>query len=513
MSIATQLQSSRILPQNIVIAGGGTAGWMAAALLSRMMGHCTNITLVESAAIGTVGVGEATIPPIRSFNEMLGIDEADFLAATNATYKLGIEFENWTRQGHSYFHPFGVHGASPDARYLHHYWLKLRAADDTRSLEDYSLCTVAARLGKYAPPSKDTNSIQSVLGSAFHFDASLYAAYLRRYAEARGVTRLEGRISDVQLSGESGDIEALLLEDGRRLEGELFLDCTGFRALLIGEALGAGFDDWGQYLPCDRAIALPSANVGPLVPYTRSTAHSAGWQWRIPLQHRTGNGHVYCSEYLSEDEALAVLRANVPGEQLADPNFLRFTTGVRRQHWVKNCVAIGLSGGFLEPLESTSIHLIQSGLTKLLDFFPGNDFADANRDEYNRLTRAEFTEIRDFLVLHYKATERNDSAFWDYCRNMVVPKSLEDRIALFRGNGRIPPRAHDLFTLTSWVAVFIGQGVMPEAYDPLVDGHDMAAVRQRMTQALEQINLASSRMPTHEQFIQHALRHRQKLAG
>ncbi len=493
------------LPKKILIVGGGTAGWMTAAALARMLAHKVSITLVESEAIGTVGVGEATIPPIRSFNALLGLDEAEFMAETKATYKLGIEFENWTRQGHRYFHPFGLHGASPDARYIHHYWRKLRAQGYAPELEDFSICAVAAKLGRAGLPGSDPASVMSTFGSAFHFDAGLYAAYLRRYAEARRVTRVEGKVAVVRLRGHDGFIEGVTLEDGRTLEADFFIDCSGFRGLLIEQALGAGYDDWTRYLPCDRAIAVPCARTGMTSPYTRSVAHRAGWRWRIPLQHRTGNGIVYASAHMSDDEALGILMAGLDGDALAEPNFLRFKTGMRRRFWVKNCLAIGLSSGFMEPLESTSIHLIQAGITKLLDFFPGQDFKAANTDEYNRLARLEFEEIRDFLILHYKATERDDSAFWTYCRTMEVPDGLRRRMALFRAYGRIPPRAYDLFTATSWIAVFIGQGILPESHDPLVDAHEMADIHARLEDARRRIRETAAGLPPHDELLGHLL--------
>ncbi|WP_262690637.1 tryptophan halogenase family protein [Kordiimonas aestuarii] len=500
------------LPHKILIVGGGTAGWMAAAALSRMLAHRVEITLVESDAIGTVGVGEATIPPIRSFNQILGIDEAEFMEQTKATYKLGIEFENWTREGHSYFHPFGLYGASPDARYLHHYWLKLASEGTVPPLDEFSICAQAAKRGRCGMPSGDASSVLSAFGSAFHFDAGLYAAYLRRYAEARRVTRIEGRVEAVKLRGSDGFIEAVTLEGGRTLEADFFIDCSGFRGLLIEEALGAGYDDWTRWLPCDRAVAVPCARMGKTNPYTRSVAHRAGWRWRIPLQHRTGNGVVYASQHMSDDEALAHLMGNLDGEALAEPNFLRFRTGVRRKFWDKNCLALGLSSGFMEPLESTSIHLIQAGITKLLDFFPGHDFKVANTAEYNRLARVEFEEVRDFLILHYFATERTDSDFWNYCRTMSIPETLQRRIALFRAYGRIPPRAYDLFTSTSWIAVFLGQAVVPEGYDPLVDAHDITSIRERLESARHRIRQAAEGLPAHDELISHLLTRARRVA-
>ncbi|TNE63958.1 MAG: tryptophan 7-halogenase [Alphaproteobacteria bacterium] len=491
----------RILPRRLLIVGGGTAGWMTAAAMSRMFGHVVEITLVESADIGTVGVGEATIPPIRTFNNLLGIDEGEFLAATRGTYKLGIEFTNWLEEGHSYFHPFGLHGASPDARYLHHYWLKLRRAGYTAPLDDFSICALAAKAGRCAAPAADPRSPLSAFGSAFHFDASLYARFLRTYAEARRVTRVEGKVTGVLQEGDSGFITGVQLEGGRVLEADFFVDCSGFRALLIGGALGVGYQDWRHWLPCDRAVAIPCAKVGPAIPYTRSTAHTAGWRWRIPLQHRTGNGSVYASHHMSDEEATADLLANLDGEALAEPNLLRFTTGMRDKVWDRNCVAIGLSSGFLEPLESTSIHLIQAGITKLLDFFPSTGFSEAGTAEYNRLARIEFEEIRDFLILHYKATRRRDSAFWRYCADMEIPETLRHRMALFAAEGRIPPRAYDLFTSTSWIAVFLGQGVEPVAYDPLVDAHNLSDIRARLDGDRARLRDTAMRLPPHEDFI------------
>jgi len=492
---------SDILPKKILIVGGGTAGWMTAAALSRMFGHCCDIKLVESEAIGTIGVGEATIPPIRNFNGMLDIPEADLLEKTQATYKLGIEFTDWTRLGQSYFHPFGVHGASVDAKYLHHFWLKLKSMGSEVPLEEYSLCSVAAKMGKCASSTKDFRSIFSTVGSAYHFDAALYAKYLRGYAEARRVERVEGKVKDVQLRSTDGFIESVQLENGQVLEADFFIDCSGFRGLLIEGALEAGYDDWAHWLPCDRAIAVQCERQKSIIPYTRSTAKSAGWQWRIPLQHRTGNGLVYCSEHISDDEAAGTLLSDLDGKPLAEPNFLRFKTGVRRKFWIKNCVALGLASGFMEPLESTSIHLIQAGITKLLDFFPGRDFEQANIDEYNRLSRIEFEEIRDFLILHYYATERTDSDFWNYCRTMAIPETLQRRIDLFRSYGRFPRRAYDLFTETSWIAVFIGQGIIPQKYDPLVDIHDIQSVKHRLADAHQKIQEAVANLPEHERFI------------
>lgn len=490
------------LPRSIAIIGGGTAGWMAAAALSRLVGGKSEITLVESAEIGTVGVGEATIPPIRNFNNILGLDEREFLRETKGTYKLGIEFCDWTRLGHSYFHPFGVHGADINGRYFHQYWLKLRQLGDETPIDDYSLCSIAAMNGKAGPLVTDPRSVFATFGSAFHFDAMLYAAFLRKYAEARGVKRLERKVVDVSLDGESGFIQSVRFEGGDSLEADFYVDCTGFRGLLIEGALKAGYEDWTPWLPCDRAVAMPCESAETLIPYTRSTARKAGWQWRIPLQHRIGNGYVYSSEHISDDEAAQTLLDNLDGAPIGEPRFLRFKAGRRRKFWIKNCLAIGLSAGFMEPLESTSIHLIQTGITKLLDLFPDRSFDPVDIEEYNRLTRLEFEGIRDFLILHYHATERDDSPFWDYCRTMDIPEPLAHRMALFRGRGRMPLRMpYDLFTDTSWIAVFLGQGVSPESYEPLIDAHDVNTVKDRLEAQKKMIAEASASLPSHADYV------------
>lgn len=489
------------LPESILIVGGGTAGWMAAAALARAVGRRCKIRLVESSEIGTVGVGEATIPAIRGFNHMLGLDEQDFLKYTHGTYKLGIEFRDWTRLNHSYFHPFGVHGGSLDATYTHQYWLRLHQMGEGGSLEDYSLCSVMAKLGRYMAPVTDPRSILSVVGSAYHFDASLYAQYLRLYAERLGVERLDRKVVDVALRGDDGFVDAVICETGERLAADFFIDCTGFTGLLIEKSLKTGYEDWTRWLPCDRAWAVPSSGDGRITPYTRSTARAAGWQWRIPLRHRVGNGHVFSSRHMTEEQARDILLSNLDGEPLADPKLLRFVTGRRRQVWVKNCLSLGLASGFLEPLESTSIHLIQTGITKLLDFFPGGRIDPAEVAEYNALAQAEFEAVRDFLILHYHVTERSDSAFWNHCRTMDIPDSLKGRIELFRRRGRVSTRARALFTDTSWIAVMLGQGITPEGYDPLVDLHPIEAVRERMTTMRTRIRQAAESMPAHEAFL------------
>lgn len=460
------------LIQRVVIVGGGTAGWMAAAAISKILAAMPGlvIELVESDAIGSVGVGEATIPQINLFNALLGIDERDFVRETNATYKMGIEFRDWTRVGHRYVHPFGSIGIDMLGIEFHHHWLKGRTLGDRSPLDAYSLSAVAGLQGRFARPRPDQpNSPLPRIGYAFQFDAALYGKYLRRMAESWGVRRTEGRIVDVERVSNNGFIERVVLEDGSKIAGDLFIDCSGFRGLLIEENLAAGFEDWSKWLPCDRAMVAPCESSGDHQPLTRSTAQPAGWQWRIPLQHRTGNGYVYSSAHLSDDEAAATLLANLDGKPLGDPRPLRFKAGYRRKAWVKNVVALGLAGGFLEPLESTSIHMVQSGIARLMTWFPSRRFDQAAIDRYNRLTEQEYVHIRDFLVLHYRATERNDSDFWNYCRQLELPDALLEKIDIFRRTGRVVRDQNELFSETSWLAVMAGQGIEAQAYHPAAD--------------------------------------------
>ena len=431
--------------RNVVIAGGGTAGWMAAAALSRMLPmDVTRIILVESDEIGIVGVGEATIPPIKTFNAMLGIDENEFVARTNGSFKLGIEFDGWLREGEAYLHPFGAYGRDINGVKFHHFWLKLQQQGFAVPINEFNMSAVAARHFRFERPNGNPASAASALDYAYHFDAGLYARFLRNYAEQRGVVRHEGKIDRVEQRDKDGYISALVMEDGAQIDGELFIDCTGFRALLIEETLKSGYEDWSHWLPCNRALAVPTARTEPLLPYTRSTARKAGWQWRIPLQHRTGNGLVYCSDHLSDDEAASILTDNLDAEMLADPRPLRFVTGRRKLAWNKNCVALGLAGGFLEPLESTSIHLIQAGISKLLALFPDKNFSARERDEYNRLTALQWEQIRDFLILHYRLNERPEP-FWQRCAAMDIPESLQRKIDLFAGRGRLFRHEDELF--------------------------------------------------------------------
>jgi len=487
----------------IVIVGGGTAGWMAAAALGRFLAHGnTRICLVESDEIGTIGVGEATIPPIRTFNGLLGIDESEFLKATQGTYKLGIEFVDWGGHGQRYFHPFGRYGRDIAGIDFHQLYLRERTRRALPDIETFCISAMAARAGRFGRPESDPARPEHDFNYAFHFDASLYARLLRRYAERLGVERVEGKVIDTLLDREHGLVEAISLADGRRIEGELFIDCSGFRGLLIEQALATGYEDWSQWLPCDRAIAVPSANVGPPEPYTRSTARVAGWQWRIPLQHRTGNGLVYASRFLDAPEAERILLDNLPGEALATPRHLSFVTGRRKLAWNRNVVALGLSAGFIEPLESTSIHLIQLGIAKLLALFPDRRLSPIERDEYNRSMQTTFESVRDFITLHYKLTARADTPFWSYCREMAVPESLQRRLALFRGRGRNLRVDGELFGLTSWVAVMLGQNAWPEDYDPAVDALDETKVTELIDRVHQSVGQAVRTFPSHLEFIQ-----------
>ena len=488
--------------KSIVIVGGGTAGWMTAAALAKVLGRdYADITLVESDAIGIVGVGEATIPQINTYNRMLGLDEDEFVRRTKGSFKLGIEFVDWTRLGHRYMHPFGSYGIDMEGLSFHAFWQRLKLAGLAADVADYSLMATAAKRNKFMRPFDAGNSPLSRITYAFHFDAGLYSLYLRSLAEESGVVRREGRIVNVVQRGEDGFIEAVELEDGDRVGGELFIDCSGFRGLLIEQTLKAGFADWSAWLPCDRAMVVPCEGVPELTPYTRSTAQKAGWQWRIPLQHRIGNGYVYCSNFISDDEATATLLANLDGEALAEPRQVRFTTGHRRKYWDKNCVAIGLSSGFMEPLESTSIWMIQTGIARLLSNFPDRNFSQVHIDRYNRVLIEETEYIRDFLILHYKASERDDSPFWDYCRNMDIPERLDEKIRLYRDNGRTFRENDELFNDTSWFAVLTGQYGAPRSYDPVADLLSLDETRQRLDQIRQAVANSADYMTDHREFI------------
>lgn len=488
--------------ERVCIVGGGTAGWMtAAALANRLHGLGVRIHLIESDEIGTVGVGEATLPHIRAFNATLGIAESDLMRATEATYKLGIEFCDWGRIGDRYIHPFGNYGPTDDGIPFYHQWLRLREQGDTTRLDEYSFPVIAAENNRFRHPGSDVRQVESSFGYAYQFDASLYARFLRQYAEARGVERVEGRVVDVALDGERGHVRDVTLADGRVVRADLFVDCSGFRGLLIEGALQSGYDDWSSWLPCNRAVAVPTDSRGPLGPYTRATARTAGWQWRIPLQHRVGNGHVYCSSFISDDDAQAQLVANLDAPMQAEPRRLRFTTGRRRDFWKRNVVAIGLASGFLEPLESTSIHLIQDGITELLALFPTRRFDPGDIDEYNRRMALHFERVRDFLLLHYVATEREDSEMWRHFRALTLPDSLQAKIDAWLTRGYVVPYQFGLFLPPSWVAVMLGQRLMPKGYDPRVLAQDDATIAARAAALRGAVAQAVQATPDHADYI------------
>jgi tryptophan 7-halogenase len=495
-------------PLRLVIVGGGTAGWMtAAAFASTFRAGQISIRLIESSEIGIVGVGEATLPHIRFFNRRMGIDERELMAHTQATFKLGIEFCDWARKGDSYVHPFGDFGTRAGPVQFHQLWMRQALAGKALPIEEYSLPIVAARQNRFALPAEDKNDVMSTFGYAFQFDASLYASYLRGFAEKRGVVRTDGKIVDVKLRGDDGRVESVKLADGAEVAGDLFIDCSGFRGLLIEQSLKTGYDEWTKWLPCDRAVAMPCENAGRLTPYTRATAREAGWQWRIPLQHRTGNGYVYGSHFISDDEAAAKLSSRLDGKPLGDPRFLRFTAGRRRKTWNRNVVAIGLAGGFLEPLESTSIHLIQVAITTLIDYLTeqslsdGGNFDTRTVEGFNRWIEMEYDRVRDFLILHYHATERDDSPIWNYCRTMPVPDSLAHKMELFRHRGHVVTYRDGLFLEPSWLAVYFGQRVMPTGVDPRAGAWSDAELADWLDIMHRRIADAVMRMEDHESFL------------
>ena len=489
--------------KDIVIVGGGTAGWMAAAAFTQMLKGACTVRLVESEQICTVGVGEATVPHLKRFNNMLQIDEIEFVKQTQSTFKLGIQFVDWLREGESYVHGFGTEiGRAMGMVPFHHYWLRAHQEGRAGELGDYTLNTVAAPRGKFMVSASDVPATSPLanIAYAYHFDAGLYARFLRAYAEQRGAERTEGIIASVDQDPESGFVRSVRLESGEEIAGDLFIDCSGFRGLLIEQALHTGYDDFTHWLPCDRALAVPCENAGPPTPYTRSTARAAGWQWRIPLQHRTGNGYVYSSRNISDDEAAATLLANLDGKPLADPRPLRFTTGRRKLCWNKNVVALGLSSGFMEPLESTSIYLIQSGIVKLLELFPREGFNQVLADKYNALLAFEFDRIRDFLVLHYHANERAEP-FWKECREMAIPEELQAKLDLFRDSGHVFREGEEMFAEISWTEVMIGQGILPRSYHPLVDRAPQADLYEFIDGVARTIATCVEAMPMHQQFI------------
>lgn len=487
---------------DITIVGGGTAGWMTAALISRLFTRGYRIRLIESEQIGIIGVGEATIPAIRTFNQLAGIDEAEMIRETQATFKLGIEFVNWREPGASYIHGFGNVGKDLLWLHTHQFWLKYAPRGLARAFDAYSINCAAARLNRFAQPdARKPDSPLADIDYAYHFDASLFAAYLRRRAEGLGVERIEGRIVDVALKPENGFVDHVTLDDGRAIGGDLFIDCSGMRGLLIGGALGVPYEDWDRWLVCDRALAVPCERVSPLTPYTRSTAHGFGWQWRIPLQHRTGNGVVYASAHVGDDEAAATLLANLDGQPLKDPLPVRFRPGRRARSFERNVVAIGLSGGFLEPLESTSIHLIQTAIFRLIALFPGGRFDAADVAEYNRQTAFEFEDVRDFIIAHYKVTRREDTPLWAYLRHMEIPDSLRERLALFAASGRFFQHGKaELFREESWVQILIGQG-LEASPDPMVDLIPEDQALGHLRDIEEVIAHTAQRLPDHADFI------------
>ncbi|MGH8201504.1 MAG: tryptophan halogenase family protein [Steroidobacteraceae bacterium] len=496
----TEQRAARRL-RSIVIVGGGTAGWMAAAAFSRVLaGSQCEITLVESDAIGTVGVGEATIPSLLAFHGLLGIDEREFLRATGATFKLALRFRDWGRMGETFLHPFGPYGVDANHELFQAYWLKRRSEGSPSPLEEWSVTGLAARSARVGAPTASGPSALRYLSYAYHLDATLYARFLRTYAEKRGVRRMEGEVVDVTV-GQRDLIESLQLRDGRSIRGDFFIDCSGFRALAIAKALQIGYVDWSHWLLCDRAVATQCESVGALVPLTQLTAREAGWQWRIPLQHRVGNGYAYSSAHLSDDEAAATLVAHLEAAPLSEPRLLHFKAGRRAQAWVGNCLALGLAAGFLEPLESTSIHLIQTGIGRLFALFPDRDFDPAVSAEYNRLTALEYERVRDFLLLHYAASRRDDAPFWRHCRAMSLPATLQYKWDLFRTTGRIAMLDEESFKPANWLAIYTGMGVWPQRHEPVVDLLAPAATA-RLEAMREAVRAAVETLPAHATYLQ-----------
>ncbi|SDE47733.1 tryptophan halogenase family protein [Kordiimonas lacus] len=482
--------------KRVVIVGGGTAGWMAATALSKIMGGVLDITLIESDQIGTVGVGEATIPTLVNYNRLIGIDEQAFMAATKATFKLGIEFVNWKQKGESYIHSFGITGKDHWTAGFWHFWLRGLKEGIDYKFGDYCLELIAAEQSKFAHLPK------LGLNYAYHLDATAYAGFLRKMAEEHGAKRVEGKITSVQQNGESGYVESVTLEGGKVIEGDLFVDCSGFRALLIEGALHTGYHDWTHWLPCDSAIAVQTEAVSDPIPYTKSIAHDSGWQWRIPLQHRVGNGLVFCSNYQSDQSAIDTLMSNIEGKPLVDPRVIKFRTGTRRKHWNKNVVAVGLSSGFIEPLESTSIHLIQRSIFRLMQMFPHTGIVQADIDEFNAQTSYEMEHIRDFIILHYHVTERRDTPFWRQCANMDIPDGLKHRIALFRDAGRVFRPNDQLFAENSWVQVMLGQGIMPGQYHPIADRMTDEELHNFLAHIRSNVEKTAMQLPSHNDYVQ-----------
>ena len=483
--------------KKVVIAGGGTAGWIAAAALVKQLGRLLDITLIESDEIGTIGVGESTIPTVRAFHSLLGIDEREFMRATQSSFKLGIAFENWSAIGDRYFHSFGVIGKSTWMADFHHFWLQAQAEGFAGPLGDYCFELQAAEANKFA------TGENAPINYAYHLDATAYARFLRGMSEPDGVKRVEGKITKVEQDPESGFIQALVLDSGQRIEGDLFIDCTGFRGLLIEQTLGTGYEDWSHWLPTNSAYAVQTTSTGPAVPYTKAIAHKAGWRWRIPLQHRVGNGLVFCSDYMSDEEARALLLREIEGEPLFDPRLIRYKTGSRRKVWNKNCLALGLASGFIEPLESTSIHLIMTAVTRLMQSFPFNGFDEPMIERFNTLSRTELEGVRDFIILHYHLTQRDDSAFWMRCRDMEIPDSLAKRMALFRDNAQAYQAPDELFRIDSWVQVMLGQQLQPRGYHQVARMMPPGQLRRTLADLKGNIAGTVAKMPSHQEFLDH----------
>ena len=489
---------------DVVIVGGGTAGWMTANLLAKVLGKSINVTLLESNDIATVGVGEATIPPIMQFNQAIGVNEHAFMQASKATIKLGIQFENWLRPEHNYMHAFGSIGKNFPFCDFHHFWLKQQNKNEqvnNLTYWDFSLNYQAAKHNKFQKLKHLPNTNLPGIAFAYHFDAGLYAKFLTEHGKQQGVNHVIGTVKQVNQNNETGFIESLLLDDDTQLNGNLFIDCTGMHALLIEKTLSTGYEDWSHWLPCDRAMAVPSENAETVVPYTRSIARHVGWQWQIPLQHRTGNGLVYSSKHMSDEEAKQTLLGNLPGKPLSDPRIIKFRTGRRRKVWNKNVISIGLSSGFLEPLESTNIHLVQSVATRLLKFFPHNGISQTLVDEFNRLCKIEIEGIRDFIILHYKLNARTDSAFWRQCQQMDIPNTLKTKIELFKQTGKVHCEPNDLFTEIAWQQVMLGQGITPTDTHPLVDGLSDEQIEDMMESLRTLVDKTVENMPTHQDFL------------
>lgn len=487
--------------QSLTIVGGGTAGWMTAAMLSKHFRKTDIvISLVESEEIGTVGVGEATIPTLRRFYAELGMDDMQVMRKTQATCKLGIKFQDWYKPGTSFIHPFGLYGQKANGIDFIHYWMKLQQLGETCELADFSLGVNLAKHSKFIEPSPNPPSELSVFDWALHFDASAFAGVMREYAESQGVVRVEGRIESVK-QGAEGHIDQLILSDSRKVTADLYIDCSGFRGLLIEQSLHTGFEDWSEWLLCDSAVAVQSTREGPAPSYTVSQAHSAGWQWKIPLQYRQGNGHVYCSEFISEDEAIATLRQHTQGEWLHEPRKFSFKAGRRKKAWHKNVIAVGLSAGFLEPLESTSIALIETAIEKIRRAFAGPWYSQKEVDEFNDLTAQEYERVRDFIILHYKLNQREDSEFWRRCQALSLPPLLDDKLTAFRERGESLRYPIEIFGPPSWLAIYSGFRVMPQAYDSRVDQMNPEYLRKALLQMRESVATAVASAPSHESFI------------